>query len=415
MRKPDTVEHLYLDFDGFFASVEQQADPALRGRPVGVVPMQGVFGNTTMIACSREAKARGVKNVMRTAEARELCPDLVLVSQKPDLYRRAHNHLLSEITAVLPVDSVKSIDELTCRLDRKAIADPLGTAQAIKVRIRREVGPHITCSIGIAANRLLAKIACKVNKPDGVTLWRPEDMPGPLLARDLDEVPGVGRSMQVRLHQANIVTMADLLAVQPKQMRALWHNVTGERMWYALHGYDIQASPSGRSMYGHGRVLPPSHRRLPEAELCSRLLLVKAARRMRRDQRAAGRLSLWIALREGGWSDSVPLHHAQDDRTCLDALEQLWARARGRLGPVRAFRVGVFLSELVKLSERQIDWLAHDVARLEKRERIQAAIDRINTRYAASVVSHGLWTPPPGGYAGGKIAFTRIPKAEDFW
>ncbi|WP_245493536.1 MULTISPECIES: hypothetical protein [unclassified Mesorhizobium] len=87
--KPETIERLYLDFDGFFASVEQQCDRRLRGRPVGVVPFEGT-DRMAVIACSREAKAYGVKNVMPINEAKRLCPELVLVPQKPDLYRRAH-------------------------------------------------------------------------------------------------------------------------------------------------------------------------------------------------------------------------------------------------------------------------------------------------------------------------------------
>jgi nucleotidyltransferase/DNA polymerase involved in DNA repair len=98
MRKPETIEHLYLDFDGFFASVEQQRDPRLRGRPVGVVPYEGP-GRTCIIACSKEAKARGVKNIMMVEDAKRICRDLILVPQKPDLYRRAHNALVAEIAS----------------------------------------------------------------------------------------------------------------------------------------------------------------------------------------------------------------------------------------------------------------------------------------------------------------------------
>lgn len=112
MRLPETIERLYLDFDGFFASVEQQYDPKLRDRPIGIVPFTNTE-RTCVIACSREAKARGVKNVMTVPEARKLCPDILLVPQKPDLYRRAHNTLLAEIESVIPIDTVKSIDELT--------------------------------------------------------------------------------------------------------------------------------------------------------------------------------------------------------------------------------------------------------------------------------------------------------------
>lgn len=160
LRKPETIERLYLDFDGFFASVEQQEDRRLRGRPVGVVPFEGT-DRTCVIACSREAKAFGVKNVMNIAEARALCPELVLVPQKPDLYRRAHNTLLAEIESVIPIDTVKSIDELACRLGEAGRREPLQLAARLKGTLARNVGPYLTYSIGFAANRQLAKMTCK--------------------------------------------------------------------------------------------------------------------------------------------------------------------------------------------------------------------------------------------------------------
>jgi len=147
-----------VDFDGFFASVEQQARPRLRGRPVGMVPFAGTR-STCVIACSKEAKSRGVKNVMPVADALRVCPDLVLAPQSPDLYRRAHNAPLSEIVAVIPIAAVKSIDELTCDLGPRDIRDPESLAGRIKRRIRDHVGPYVTCSIGFAAHRQLAKIA----------------------------------------------------------------------------------------------------------------------------------------------------------------------------------------------------------------------------------------------------------------
>lgn len=256
MRKPETIERVYMDFDGFFASVESFADKRLRGRPVGVVPFEGTT-RTAIIACSREAKMRGVKNVMPVEEAKRLCPDIVLVPQKPDLYRRAHNALLSEIEAVIPIDTAKSIDELTCKLDETARADPEGLARKVKDAIFELVGPWITCSMGFAANRQLAKMACKESKRsgtgygNGVAIWRPEAMPAPLLAVNMEDIPGVGDNMAKRLYRAGIFTTEQLYSIQPKHMRKLWGNVTGERMWYALHGYDIQAPASKRGMFGH--------------------------------------------------------------------------------------------------------------------------------------------------------------------
>src|ERR1700758_2516154 len=108
MRKPTTIEKLYLDFDGFFASVMQRAMPRLRGRPVGVIPFDTAAAHSTVvIACSREAKGAGCKNIMAVPEAMALCPDLVLVTQRPDLFRRAHNALLSEIRCEIPIETIK--------------------------------------------------------------------------------------------------------------------------------------------------------------------------------------------------------------------------------------------------------------------------------------------------------------------
>ena len=417
MRKPETIEKLYLDFDGFFASVMQQAMPNLRGKPVGVIPFETSAANSTVvIACSKEAKAAGCKNVMRVPDARAICPDIVLVMQRPDLFRRAHNALLNEIACEIPIETVKSIDELACKLDRQNIDAPDELARRIKDRIRRNIGEQITCSIGFAANRLLAKIACKVDKPNGVTIWRPELMPGPLLALPLEDIPGVGKRMEQRLANAGIRTIEELWNSQPKHLRALWHNVNGERMWYALHGYDIQAMPTSRGMFGHGRVLPPQWRDAEHSLSCSRLLLTKAARRMRRDGYYAGMLWLWLDIRNSAWFGKRELACVQDDHACLAALASLWEKAKAEIPrTAEIIRVGVTLSELSPANARQLDLLSNDDGERRKCELITNTIDRLNRKFGKRVVTLGAWTPPPGGYAGGKIAYNRIPSAEDFW
>lgn len=417
MRKPETIEKLYLDFDGFFASVMQQAMPALRGKPVGVIPFETAAAQSTIIiACSKEAKAAGCSNIMGVPEARALCPDLVLVMQRPDLYRRAHTALLNEISCEIPIETVKSIDELTCTLDQANIADPHGLAARIKTRIAQNIGRYITCSIGFAANRLLAKIACKVDKPNGVTIWHPEAMPVPLLARPMSDVPGIGSRMEARLASAGINFMGDLWASQPKHLRALWGNVNGERMWYALHGYALHAEPTKRGMYGHARVLSPGFRSIDEAKGCSRLLLTKAARRMRRDGFNAGRLDLWLDIRNAGWSGGRPLHGVQDDQACLRGLSALWCEARDGISlNAKIIRVGVSLSGLTRAHHRQLDLFLEDDEERQRCELLTNTIDLLNHKFGKRVVTIGPWMPPPGGFAGGKIAYNRIPSAEDFW
>jgi DNA polymerase-4 len=205
MRKAETIERMYLDFDGFFASVMQQKMPELRGKPVGVIPFETDKAEyTSVIACSKEAKAAGCKNVMSVPDARLICPNIILVAQRPDWYRDAHNNLLNEISCEIPIETIKSIDELACELDKTTSADPRGLARRIKERLHNNVGEYITCSIGFAANRQLAKMACKIDKPNGVTVWRPEDMPQPLYALPLSSIPGVGSRMEANLVTAGI-------------------------------------------------------------------------------------------------------------------------------------------------------------------------------------------------------------------
>jgi DNA polymerase-4 len=415
MRKPDTIERLYLDFDGFFAAVEEQARPALRGKPIGVTPFEHTTA-TCIIAANRMAKDKGVKTTMSVRDARRLCPDIQLVPQSPDLYERAHRKLLVLIENEIPIDAVCSIDELTCKLEPQDIADPYALSARIKSRLEREIGPFITCSIGIAPNRQLAKIASDMDKPNGLTILRPEDLPGRLLDLQIDDIPGVGGRMRKRLIDSGIWSVESLWNSQPKQLRALWGNVTGERVWYALRGYDVQADPTQRAMFGHGRVLPPEWRDFDHAFDAARLLTIKAARRLRRGGYIADTFGLWLKMRDDHWSGQMHIGGSNDDHAAIGALGTLWKRATTEMpASLRIIRLHVALYDLTKVGSKQFDIFDRNEAARQKWTSISDAMDKINGRYAKTIVSMGPWTPPPGGYAGGKIAFSRVPDMEDFW
>lgn len=426
VRKPETIEHLYLDFDSFFASCEQQRRPELRGRPVGITPTTGNagMGFGAVIAASREAKLAGVRNVSSQRDARKICPDIVFVDQDPAFYREVHHGAQASIKSVLPIAKVMSIDELSCQLSPPQIADPLGTATQIKQALVQGIGPYITASIGFAPNGHLAKIACKEDKPNGATVWRPEDLPGVMLHIPLGGVPGIGAGMTRRLEASGITDMAGLLATSPKQLRKIWGNVSGERFWYAMQGHEVITQKSTRSMIGHSRVLPAKWRGTAEPYGCARMLLTKAARRLRREGFYANTLSVSvkIRLRPGAepkrWSDTAELHSANDDWTCLKALDRLWqplAAHLERLPSVNIANVMVSFSGLVPEGARQLDlWIGDDPDR-KRWEQITDTIDQLNLAANRTLVTVGPWSPPPGGNAGGKIAFTRVPQAEDFW
>jgi DNA polymerase-4 len=169
-------------------------------------------------------------------------------------------------------------------------------------------------------------------------------------------------------------------------------------------------------MFGHGRVLPPEARTFDAAKAASRLLIVKAARRMRREKWNAGRLWLSVQMAEKGVGRSAWLPDAHDDQIILSTLESLWADLKACL-PRRVWiiSVHVMLGDISPAGERQMDLLLNDDKVRRRWETITATIDKLNAKHGRTLVSIGPWTPPPGGYAGSKISYTRIPRMEDAW
>ena len=416
MHLPDTYKIAYIDFDSFFASVEEQEDPKKHDKPVGVVPIE-YDKPTSLIAVNKIAKRLGIKGLMSVREAKKRCPNLILVPQNPETYERYHQKLLMLIEQEVPIETICSIDEVACRLDAVDQKAPEMLAARIKKRIRDAVGPYVTCSMGFAPNHQLAKIASEMDKPNGVTLLHPGKLPGRLLDLTLDDIPGVGRNMRTRLNLAGVGSVEDLWKTQPKQLRKIWGNVNGERFWYALHGYEVQSQSTKRSMFGHGRVLPPDWRDFTHGFECARFLTAKAAWRLRRARFVAKRYNLWLRLVDGRWSGEYPLEAISDNQAAITALQALWFKARQDLPSNSEIKhLHVAFSSLVAVSEDdQLAMFAPDAARRERWGAACAVLDDLNRRYSKTIVSMGPLTPPPGGYAGGKIAFSRVPDMEDFW
>jgi DNA polymerase IV len=415
MRKPSGVERLYVDFDSFFATAEQHLRPELRGRPVGIIPID--TPNTGLIAASREAKRLGIKRGMWVREARQVCPEIVLVAARHEKYVALHKEILNAIASVAPVAGVRSIDEMVCVIAGNDGGDAAATGRAVKRTIAQNIGPTVTCSVGLGPNELLAKIAAEMEKPDGLVIIRPEDLPGPLLRLSLTDIPGIARGNAARLERAGITDMAGLWALAPKQARAIWGNVEGERLWALLHGYAIERPATERAMFGHGRVLPHSWRNPERIEICARVLAIKAARRMRREGFAAGALALWFTDRDtAGWFGEERFAPVFDDRSILTRLRNLFAGARRTGAPLNGRSLHVVLHDLVPAGEvtRDLFEFAPEFQTRRRWEHLSLLIDGLNARYGRAVVNLGQWIEPPGGYAGAKIAFNRIPDEADF-
>lgn len=424
MHQEPGLKWLFLDMNSYFASVEQQDNPALRGRPVAVVPLK--TDATCAIAASKEAKLYGIKTGTKIYEARQMCPDLQCVLARHDVYVAYHNRILAEVVKHAPINKVWSIDELSSRLPpgRRAPDKAAEVAQNIKAGLRRAVGEYITCSVGVAPNSLLAKIAADMQKPDGLVIIRQEDLPGPLLNLKLTDIPGIGANMEARLRRAGIRTMAQLWATSPKQMRKIWNSVQGERLWYWLHGYDFEAPETGNVMIGHSRMLDPNLRAPEQTRLMARRLLTKAVYRLRRKNYAADTLSLSLRTTDGQrWAHDIRLPApALEAFTLLKALDALWAAMEQSCPPgcgVRFKKVSVVLTGLTPAAGLTGDLLdaayQKRVETLRKRESLAAALDKLQARYQKETVWLGVVPKTLSGHVGTKIAFNRVPDEQEFW
>lgn len=420
LSSPDLLRWLYVDFNSYFASVEQQLSPGLRHRPIIVVPV--MTDSTCAIAASYEAKAFGIKTGTPVYEARRKCPGLVCVQARHEHYVDFHHRLIDEIGRHIPVSAVCSIDEMACRLMKNESGPETAVriARSIKAGISQNIGPHIRCSIGVAPNKYLAKIATDMQKPDGLVVLKTEALPHSLLGLALRDLPGVGANVEKRLHRAGIFDIKTLLQLQPRHLRAVWGNIWGEKLWYLLRGYDLPDIETSRSTIGHSHVLAPDLRPPDAARVVARRLLMKAAARLRRMEYDAAALVLSARLESGPrLAIEGKCRPMQDSPGLLALMDALWETLAVDMAGQRLRKVSVTLNALTPAAERGLQgdlfFMPEERAtRRAKNDRISQAMDALNRKFGRDTVLMGIPSHASRSFSGTKVAFTRIPDADEF-
>ena len=402
---------MFLDFDSFFAHVEKQDDPALWNRPVAVCPMK--TQHSGVIACCYKSKALGVKRGMKRAEAEKLAPNIVFRHARHEIYIEKHGLILAAIEKFVPVETAWSVDEMSIDLKRMYLTDAMALVQNIKTELAKVLGQIVTASFGIAQTGLLAKIAAEADKPDGLVVFHPDEMPARLHDIALGDIPGVARGMLVRLRRAGVTTTEGLLRLQPKQARKIWGSVEGERLWRALHGQHTEKPKTKRSMYGHSRVLARSWRNPEKGGECIRILCTHAARRLRVDHYFATRMTVGVRTGDNmriGLDREFPA--VRDDFALQKIAAETYAAILLKTRALALGQVSIVLHGIVKEDEIIGDLFTgpRNNPRTDKAVR---AMDAINMKYKKSVLKIGAPADLPGGYDGVKIAFGRIPSAAD--
>ncbi|TSJ76721.1 DNA polymerase [Rariglobus hedericola] len=401
-----SLRALIIDYNGFFASCEQQERPELRGRPVAVVPV--MTESTCVIASSYDARARGIKVGTPVSEARQLCPGIVIIESRPEVYIRYHQKLITAVETCLPITEVWSIDEVWCTLppDWQNRTDALATSRKIKTAIRLIAGECLTCSIGVAPNAWLAKIASDLEKPDGLVVIESEELPQRLFPLKLRDLPGIGGNMETRLRTAGLDTVEKLYAASVEKLRHIWGGIEGERMWERLRGTEVPLPPKRTSSLGHSHVLPPHLRNLAGAEATLHRLLQKASMRLRASGFYAG--GMHLALRLSGhkqWSTAATFTETQDTLELTRIFNLLWVRRPS--GTTAIHGVGVTLFDLGTTAGHTA-MLPGIVDNGDKRAGLNAALDHINKKLGKNTVVFG-GALGALDYAPVRIAFNRIP------
>ncbi len=399
-----SLNALYVDFNSYFASVEQQMQPALRGKPVGVLPTMAE--TTCCIAASYEAKAFGIKTGTMVREARKLCKDMVFVEARPPLYVELHHKLIEIVESCTHVEEVRSIDEMVCKLtgSQQQKDNTLKLAAKIKRKLNQQY-PYIKCSIGIGPNTFISKVASNMQKPDGCVVIEQHELPDRLLPLELRDLNGIGRQMAARLKRYRITTVEALYAANKDQLRTAWGSIEGERMYDKLRGIEPYYVRNTRSSLGHSHVLPPEQRNIAGAKAVLHRLLQKAAMRLRSYELLATRIKVKVKFRDHPSFNAESEVSATDDTlTLTDAIETLWQQyPKQQDAPIA---IGINFFGLVHAQEVAQDLFTEKPSAAQ--QKLNAALDQLNLKYGKNTVylggaHHALKDAPM------RIAFNHIP------
>ena len=409
---------LHIDFNSFFATVEQQANPRLRGKPIGVTGGDRMK-RTVLGAASIEAKRFGVKTGMTPWEARKLCPKIIFVTGDSDKYLEVTKRFLNILKDYTPYVEVFSIDE--CFLELPTVRGPAGSQPAIAIsstlaagdevasprspspltialeikrRIKLEIGEWISCSIGISYNKLVAKLAGSLIKPDGlVIIANPEEAIKVLDQIELDEICGIGRQIKKRLNNSGIFNFKQLQAVPLPALLASYKSY-GQTLYNMSSGLDYSEIIP---FYEREEVKSIGHRHTLECDTSDveyiKQVLLKlcelVARRLRAKKLVGKTVSCWYrnALNGNvhftGDGMQVTIPYTQDGLEIFQAawksFHQIWSGDKIRM-------IGVSISNLRPQNPETISLLPES----KKQETITHALDKINDKFGEFTLQRGI-------------------------
>lgn len=371
---------LHADLDAFYASVEQRDAPQLRGRPV-------IVGGGVVLAASYEAKARGVRKAMGGRQARELCPDAVVVPPRMDAYTEASRAVFAIFRDTTPLVEGISIDEAFLEVGglRRIAGTPEQVAVRLRERVRAEVGLPI--SVGVARTKFLAKVASAVSKPNGLLVVEPDREQAFLLPLPVEALWGVGAVTAEKLHRYGIRTVGELAELEAATAERMLGKATGAHVHALARLRDPRpVEPTRRrGSIGSQRALGRRPRTMDELDLFLTQIVDRLARRLRDGDRVCR--TVVLRLRFGDFTKATRSHTvgSPTDRTAvlLGVARELLVTAEPEIAERGITLIGVSLAQLRRVDDLQpelpIDW--GDGARLD------TVLDAVRERFGAASVA----------------------------
>lgn len=376
---------MHVDLNSAFATIEQQAHPSLRGRPIGITNRRPT-NYSCVIACSYEAKAQGVKVGMRFDEAKALCPDMLMLESDPPKYHYVYQKLAAIMKTYSPNVKMKSIDEGVIdfhgtlgTVNKKPLVD---IGMEIKQRMREEVGSWMRINVGIAPNRFLAKQAAGLHKPDGLDVIDHKNLLAVYRTLKLTDLTGIASHFEARLNAAGIFTPIQFLQASPETLRRLvFHSVIGEDWHQRLRGFEVDDVTTKLGNVGRQFVLDK-----PSADdnvLLPRFhyLCETTGMKLRYNNVDARGILVWLHFQTGeGWAQRKMF------KTTFYTNHEVYRRAlylfnqRPKHMIVQAF--GLTCYQLTPSCRSQISLLDD----MNKEAWVTEAMDEINERYGSFVI-----------------------------
>lgn len=378
--KPST--YLHLDLNSCFATIEQQANPLLRGKPVAVAAYTTPSG--CIVAPSVEAKRLGITVGMRVKDGRMLCPTLRVLPPDPWKYRSVHLALKKILETYTNDITPKSIDEFVLKLEGyPAFSRGMHVvAQEIKTRIKQEVGEWLTVSVGIAPNRFLAKTAASLHKPDGLDEIAIHNFKAVYAGLELTDLCGIKLRNATRLQNMGIHSVMDFYQASSKTLMGAFASIVGYYWYLRLKGWEIDDVEFGRRSFGNSYSLPKALSTDSELSPLLMKLTQKTSQRLRKRGYACQGVHLSILFRDG-----THWHKGSKSQEVLFATNDIYRHIFSLFSrcPYRKSVANLAVScfNLQQLKTLQLDIFNQTV----KKESLTKAIDRINEKWGDYVLT----------------------------